>query len=223
MEIPLLYIINCNNNGRKERMENRMKTLNLNFEIVKGIEKDDLFLPQKVSTLPTAIMLSHLKAIRKFVQSGEEIGIIGEDDIHLKKTFPDDILAVTEKFKKMQLDVLLLGYLINFDIRPYYNFQLIEKMDPYSYHEYPDDLWGAQLYMISRKYGQYLLDKYNLEYLLSNTDKNFSSDWIITKDGKRAAIYPMLAIEEGNTASDIPMYMDYHSSCRNFNLTPDFL
>jgi hypothetical protein len=67
---------------------------------------------------------------------------------------------------------------------------------------YPNDSWGTQMYMISRKQCIYLLDKYTNGYLersLENPEMiPFSADWTITKEGKRALLYPLRVIENGS-------------------------
>jgi hypothetical protein len=66
---------------------------------------------------------------------------------------------------------------------------------------YPDNTWGAQMYMISKKQCKYLLNKYTNGYLetsIKNPDITpFAADWIITKQGKRALLYPLRVIENG--------------------------
>jgi len=135
---------------------------------------------------------------------------------------------IIEDFKLMNLDVLLLGYLVSFEIKSHYsNFEL-KSYDPtlnYVYHNYPDDLWGGQMFMFSRKHAKYLLEKYTIEYanksLVDNTLPPFSGDFTLTKQGNRALIYPMIAVE---TADKI--YSDYdqnifHKNCNKQNYDPN--
>ena len=50
------------------------------------------------------------------------------------------------------------------------------------------------MYILSRKHAKYLLDKYYKNY--ADEDNDFISDIIITKDGNRALISPVLSVEE---------------------------
>jgi len=47
-------------------------------------------------------------------------------------------------------------------------------------------------------------------------DNPWSPDWIITKNGKRAMYYPMLAVEEGETSCSCECGDKiYHRDCKN--------
>jgi hypothetical protein len=75
---------------------------------------------------------------------------------------------------------------------------------------------GAQMYMLTRKYAKYLLDHFPIEWKLKNINNPWSPDWIITKNGKRAMIYPMLAVEEGETSCGCECGDKiYHRDCKN--------
>ena len=50
------------------------------------------------------------------------------------------------------------------------------------------------MYILNRKHAKYLIDKYYKNYADENSD--FIADIIITKDGNRALISPVLAVEE---------------------------
>jgi hypothetical protein len=60
-------------------------------------------------------------------------------------------------------------------------------------------LLGSQMYVVSRKWTEHLVDKYTVEYAEEHPDLPHNPDWIITKMGHRAMVYPMLAMEEGDT------------------------
>jgi len=113
----------------------------------------------------------------------------------------------------LKLDVLLLGYLITFPISQHYQeFQLKNNISTFTenfsfnYHEFNNDIWGTQMYMISRENAKKILDKYYVGYLEKIvTDSSltpFSADWTITKDGNRALLYPLLVIEDGKNIYD---------------------
>ena len=78
------------------------------------------------------------------------------------------------------------------------------------------------MYLITRNYAKFLLDNYYYDYsdktLNDNSIKQFSADWIITKNGNRALIYPMLAVEDGNANSGHYGQDKFHIDCHNFNI-----
>lgn len=97
---------------------------------------------------------------------------------------------------------------------------MVDRTDKYVFHRYSNDLWGTQMYMISREYAKYLLEAYTLQYAIDNISKPYSSDWIITKNGNRAMIYPMIAVEEGPVTSDCEPQSEFHKRCHFVNYDP---
>jgi hypothetical protein len=73
---------------------------------------------------------------------------------------------------------------------------------PYQYHHYPFDLWGTQMYVLSRKYAKNVIDTYSDIFAyaekaeIDKTMHPLSADWTITKNGNRALLFPMLAFEK---------------------------
>lgn len=218
--IPI-YIINFHNDERKQRMISRFKTFNIEPIFVNEIGIDDNRLNQDITrNRVCAIMLQHLDAIKHFYDhTNASHCIVCEDDIHISKDFADKIKIIEHKFDQLQLDVLLLGYLLPYKIdmnsslhQKYYT--VIGHIPDSVFHRYPDDLWGCQMYMISRKYAKYLLDTYTVQYAIEHKIlDHYNPDWIITKNGQRAIIYPMLAVEEGINNSNDDYQVDYHRRC----------
>ena len=73
------------------------------------------------------------------------------------------------------------------------------------------------MYLISRAYAKFLLDKYTIEFALNNLDKPYSPDWVITKNGNKAMLYPMIAVEEGNTKTSHEGQNNFHKRCFEAN------
>jgi len=74
------------------------------------------------------------------------------------------------------------------------------------------------MYMISRDYAKIILESFTLDYAYDNMDdKPFSSDWVITKNGNRALIYPMIAVEEGINISGDYYQEIFHKKCYDVN------
>jgi hypothetical protein len=126
---------------------------------------------------------------------------------------------VIRQFERQSLDFLQLSYLW-----PYHSFDntyfplLEQKQDEWSIFQlrrYPDDLWGAHMYMISRKHAEKMLNRYTDKYAIScvGTPHPFCTDWQFTKWGNRALLYPMIGVEEGEVKTDHVGQSDFHKEC----------
>lgn len=213
MDIPI-YVINFNDEVRKQKMIERFNTIGLNLIFTQPVYQSDprLNVDIQIEKRTCAIMLQHLDAIRDFYDNSKsEYCIVCEDDIMISKNFKNDLPLIIDNFKKLDLDILLLGYLLHASVyNPY--FDCIKQLS-YSFHPFPNDLWGSQMYLLSRRHAKYILEKYTIEWACSNLDKPYSPDWTITKEGNRALIYPMLALEEGSTKTDDTSQIDFHNKC----------
>lgn len=222
------YVINYKNDERRNRMKKRFDHFGIDPCFPEGVETTDTRLmntPTGMDKRIWAIMLQHLDAIRHFYeQSDLPYCVVCEDDIHISRNYLTDLTQIVPKFEQLQLDMLLMGCLLPYKIdmntclhQQYY--VIIDHSDKFVYHRFPNDLWGCQMYMISRKYAKYLLDTFNVQYAIENIDKPYNPDWIITKNGNRAMIYPMLAVEEGVNVSNCQFQIDYHMQCYLLNYT----
>lgn len=202
------YCLNYQNNEiRKKKIEEKGEYFQIPIIFYTGVKRDDeriCFVEHENTQRTASICYGHLDMLKHFVENSKnEIAIIMEDDIMIRKTFLEDIQKVLEIFIEQQYDVFLLGYLCYNPIDTYSNFlQLHTKYsnNDFKIMGYPDSTWGAQMYMISKTQCKYLLDKYYNGYLsksLSDTSLTpFSADWTITKEGKRALLYPQRVIEQ---------------------------
>jgi GR25 family glycosyltransferase involved in LPS biosynthesis len=156
-----------------------------------------------------SIMYGHLDMLRLFAESNKEFGIFCEDDIIVRNDFTTHLTSIVAHFKELQLDVLLLGNICsNPDFRYCSNFpelHITHDTASYPFHYYAYDsnpesaVWGTQMYMLHKHQAKYLLHKYSTEYadraLRDSGITPFSADWTITKEGTKATIYPLVAIE----------------------------
>lgn len=223
----LIYFscLNYNNVDRKTAMEERFKQLNITCTMYKGVnpEEDKRFisLPSHANKRVISCMYGHLDMIHAFYYTTDKkYGIFCEDDIYLHKDFSARLFDIIHNdMDEMKIDILLLGYLFPSKI------DNIEKnTKPYNYYHYGDDLWGAQMYLLTREYAKFVLDKYSESYLektlIDSTLTPFSADWTITKNGKRFMVYPMLAVEDGKYKSG-DYYQDmFHTNCHVNNYIP---
>ena len=213
-----IYVINFNDDIRKERMIQRFNTMNIELKFTPPVYQIDpripLYADPKVEKRTWAIMLQHLDSIKDFYNNTNSSHcIVCEDDIMISKNFKNDLPNILQNFEHLKLDILLLGYLLPFKLNenPYF------KPKSYQYYNYPDDLWGSQMYLISRAYAKFLLDKYTIEFALNNLDKPYSPDWVITKNGNKSMLYPMIAVEEGNTKTSHEGQNNFHKRCFEAN------
>jgi len=213
------YCLSFNNEERKSKMSNRFTKFDIDCKFFYGIQYDDERFVDTNYKREWCMTLGHLDIINDFYyNSNKRFAVICEDDIYLHINFKNIFNKVLCDFYILNLDVLLLGYLLPYKLGKeelFTNFKLKKSMpkDSYfKYHDYPETLNGTHMYMITKKYAKHLLDNYYNHYSIIN-DKYFTPDKILIKDGNRALIYPMLAIEE-------PEQKDlYHQLCHNIHYT----
>lgn len=214
------YCLSYNNKERKTNMVERFKTFDIDCRFYSGVNYDDKRIPNNINNIYKRLCrmtYGHLDIIHDFYYSSDtKYAVICEDDIHFHKDFKELFNKVFLDFNMLNLDVLLLGYLLPYKIgneNVLTNFTLKKPMSKetyFKYHDYPDYLSGTHMYMISKKYARYLLKTYYRNYL-EKGDKHFTPDKILIKDCNKALIYPMLAIEN-DEQEDL-----YHQLCHNIH------
>lgn len=220
----VFYMINFNDENRKKRMIDRFEYLNLDLQFVNPVYDND---PRLTGTnlykRTSSIMLQHLDSIRHFYENtSSKYCVVCEDDIFISKNLASDLPDIINNFEYLQLDVLLLGYLFPYDLHGNWHFPVLKDTKNYCFHGYPDDIWGSQMYMISRKHAKYLLDTFTIDFAIQNLEKiHYNPDWTITKYGKRSLISPMLAVEEGDEKSGHYGQSDFHKQCFEHNYNND--
>ena len=219
--IPI-YVINYNDDDRRERMITRFKTIGLYLHFVDPVTQNDERLEHVVYKRTSSIMLQHLDSIRHFYNNTSASHcIVCEDDINISKYLTLDLPEILKHFDEQELDILLLGYLWPYSIEYNLHFPVLKENVSernYNFCGYPDDLWGSQMYIISRKYAKDLLDKFTIDYCIEkDSTYPFNPDWTITKNGKRAIISPMIAVEEGDSKSDHHGQNEFHRQCHSTN------
>jgi hypothetical protein len=222
------YTFSFHNPERKQRMTERFEKEGLTLEFVDPVEADDArVIPAPNNQKRTwAIMFNHLDMLKAFLESDAEYGVFCEDDIYIRKGFHTYIDTLVHNYKKYELEILLIGYLLphsSAEIKVHPDFKLMDSQ--LLFLKYTDDLWGSQMYMLDRQTASNFLRIYNVEYALkSERNPNipyFSPDWTLTKVGKRAIVYPMLAVEEGAVVTSHGGQASFHQRCTAFNYNPD--
>lgn len=220
--MTIFYMINFNDEERKKRMIHRFKLINLNLQFVNPVYDNDPRLENtNLYKRTSSIMLQHLDSIRHFYENtSADHCVVCEDDIFISKNLSRDLPEIVETFRELNLDVLLLGYLFPYPLHGNWHFPVLKDTQKYCYHGFPDDMWGSQMYMISRNHAKYLLDTFTIEFAIQHLEKiHYNPDWTVTKYGKRACIKPMIAVEEGDEKSGHGGQSDFHRTCfeENFN------
>ena len=229
MDRTKFYCLNYNNEQRKKDMQRRFETLKIKCIFSKGVDFADERISRYSELLDDATkrvwscMYGHLDMIHDFYyNTKKDYGIFCEDDIYLHKNLTNYWPRICLDFSSLKLDVLLLGYLLHTDPNDSEDFtmqRLFINGSPFTFYSFPDNVWGTQMYMLSRDHAKYLLDKYGSHSGYAErtiNDKSitpFSADWTLTKEGKRCIINPIIVVEDNNTNYDNEGQGAFHKKC----------
>ena len=231
-----IYCLSYNNSERKQSMKTRFEKLKANYIFYDGVNFTDPRIHKESYKQCWSCMYGHLDMIKLFYNDpNTNFGVFCEDDIIIHKDFVELMPKIIQDFTYLNLDVLLLGYLIGFKIDKHNpDFTLKNNdvnSDKYNYYNYPNELWGAQMYMLSKENAGKILEKYDqnnnyaIKTLVDKSMTPFSADWTITKDGNRALIYPCIAVENGDINiihyGDCYGQYNFHKICHEINYDPN--
>lgn len=201
---------------RASRMDRRFARvgLSVNWE-ADLLTVDDPRNPER--SVPYAVMKGHLGALRSFLRTGRSHGVICEDDVLIRRSFPEDLELAIAGFESLGLDVLLLGYLLDYSpVTLHGNHQCVGP--PFLFLSYGEDLWGSEMYLVSRDSAGAILEAFDDRAKVAGP---YSPDWTITKFGRRACVYPMLAVEEGDSPRGSESHAAYHRACHLAQFDPE--
>ncbi len=168
-----------------------------------------------------AVTWGHLKMIQAFVDDPEaEYGVFMEDDVHIRRDIATFVPELVALYKRHALDVMLLGYLqptppISVQANMSYNV----LGTPLTLLTYGDNHWGAQMYMMDKRWATDTLTAC-AGGANGMGGCPFNPDWIMTKRGRRAMCWPMMAVEEGAITTDHAGQIAYHRRCKEANFDP---
>lgn len=229
-----IYVVSFNDDERRKRMDERFRKNELYAHYVKPVYTSDARISKydinDAERRNWSIFFQHADSWKQFYEeTSADYCIVCEDDVYISNRFKEQMPEVIRQFETQSLDILLLSYLW-----PYSNFDenyfplLTSDSNSYSWplsfqlRKYPDDLWGAHMYMISRKHVNEMLKRYTDEYAIScvGTQNPFCTDWQFTKWGNRAILCPMIGVEEGEVKTDHVGQSNFHKECTRAHYSP---
>ena len=225
-DIYNIYCLSYKNQERYESMKTRFKQLHIPIYFYEGVGMDDPRISpyDKHIVSSWCCMYGHLDMIYKFYhETDKEFGIFCEDDIYIHKDLSSLLPNIINEFKQLNLDVLCLGYLMTNAVTTHPStYPFLSSCGSRNIYNYDENLWGTQMYMISRNYAKVLLDTYYHDYAVRSLTEHlthFSADWTITKLGKRGLLYPMVAVEDGKKTYDNSGQHNFHKNVfiHNYN------
>ena len=219
---------------RKQKMVEKLEFFQIPITFYTGVRREDTrirFLENDSIRRTASICYGHLDMLSHFVNhSTKDIAIIMEDDILIKNTFVEDMQKAVDVVQRENIDLLLIGYLCSNPIHTYSNFPEIStkySTPEFMIMEYPDNTWGAQMYMITRGQARSLIEKYANGYLEKSLENSgmipFSADWLLTKNGKRALLYPLRVIENGSMQYEDEGQEQCRKLCAKFTSNAGFI
>lgn len=227
-----IYIVNYKDDERKQKMINRVKTVGLDAHFVAPVSTTDPRIGEQPITdfekRNWSIFFQHVDCMRSFLEDTTyDYCIVCEDDVVLSRELKFEIPTAIQLYEETGLDMLLLSYLWPFDVAEDHYFPVLKRFQTYnkSYkiQGYPEDLWGAHMYMFSRAHAKTMVERYTPEYALAEQQagRPFCTDWQFTKFGSRGLIVPMLGLEEGEVKTDHQGQIDFHRAVFNYHYRED--
>lgn len=238
LELPIFYCLSVRGSDRRARMLDRFSFQNLEFEFQDVIPIDSPLIDYYLKDRPeknnehgrrlASMTIGWLSMIKNFISTGKPYGIFCEDDIHLRKGLKQDMPKIISTIDQLKVKpkIVLLGYLSILKDLPFPEYQgglgFIKCLNgKYKLLEYPDDVWGAQMLLLSRDNAMNLLEKYDRPFHLSFIGKSFAGDCSFVKDQPRCLLTPMLAVEEGLVTTTDPGQIQFHKLCHDINFNKD--
>lgn len=157
LNLPV-YVINLERStGRRQLMQEQATFLNVVFHFVTAIDymnlqqqDKDVFqvddtsitVHGKITSRELACTLSHLKAIKEAYNAKHEYAVISEDDVSwvLAPHWPTDLVTLSQQMQHQGANIMSL---FNHGHPPFQHHPLVRHQ--------PQNIWGAQAYIISRQ------------------------------------------------------------------------
>lgn len=166
-----------------------------------------------------SVMQGHMCMLETYVQEGTApYVLIMEDDILIRRDVNDHLPKIMHDFDLCGLDLLMLGYLTPEPVHIMHTkYPIINQV--FTLHTYPFNVYGTQMYVLTRSHAEWLVRNFGYEsgwhQSVLPTSQSYAADWLITKTGKTACVYPMLAVEQsgGGTSYKDQEQTEFHDLC----------
>jgi len=219
-----IFVVNYNDEERRGHMIRRANEVGVDLHFADPVSTED----PRINDQPItpfekrnwSIFFQHVDCMRDFYEkTTDDYCIVCEDDVVFSRELKERMPQVIQMAKDANQDILLLSYLWPYEMTETHYFPVKSQSEPFKIHGYPDDLWGAHMYMLSREHAKRLVDKFTPEYELKETQegRHFCTDWQITKCGERGLLYPMMGLEEGEVKTDHQGQIDFHRAVFQFH------
>lgn len=225
-----VYIVNFQDDYRKNRMIERFAHIGMTPHFVDPVYTSD----ERIANQPItesdkrtwSVFFQHVDSMKHFLNhSDADYCIICEDDVYISKELKNQLPEIIELYNKANLDIILLSYLWPYKIQNNGDafFKIKNSTEKFEVFTYPDDLWGAHMYMFSLKHARKMVQRFTVDFALRSlqTDLPFCSDWNITKFGERGILVPMVGVEEGDVKTDHGGQIAFHRHCFEANFNPE--
>ena len=199
---------------KRENMKQQFQKLNINCKFHNGVSHDTAIINKIKNNIVKknlSMVYGYLEIMHHFInKSNATYAIICEDDICIHKDFLQIIYQVKKDFKRLELNLLLLGYMIPYQLTPdlsiFYKKIYANRDIKSFYYKYPDCMNGTQMFMITKEHAKYLFDLYNQKHknIFAN---NCLTDTIILQHSSSVLLYPMVAVENDEQTDP------YHKLC----------
>ena len=217
------YFTSYRNPRRREAILERFTKEGIDIEEIPCAEHDEPRVKELSNNMKAnSIFYSQLNEIESFYASGADYGVFCEDDILIKKGLRAYISLVAQKMKENKYDVVLLGYLLNFNIIGVQTYEKYKYSDGVFFLTPPEDLWGAQMYILSKNHAGKLLEEIKDIDKCKEKYNIIATDWVMTKSGNYKIIYPPLAIEDCVDKIDHAGQQAFHEACHRFFMNDTF-
>lgn len=234
LETPRFYTFSFHNPERAARMAARFAKIGLPLTFNPAVELDDPRIPNDLDRSEArvwSIMWGHLDVLRAFVEKADDniqYVVVCEDDVYIRRDLPRLLPLLTGACMSYGLDVLIMGYLQPYppvEVRLRERFSPIPDVPQLSFLNYHDEIWGAQMYMMSKAHARDTLNYFTEDYAKRSRIPGsgcapFAADWTLTKRGRRALVYPMIAVEESQPHAFSGGHHEFHKRCRDANYDP---
>jgi len=225
------YCLTYKSPTKRMHMMHKFEKLGWHVRMMEGVDVQDSVRAPSAQQISEAIpkcrwdphawsvMQGHMCMLETYVQEGTApYVLIMEDDILIRSDINDHLPKIMWDFEMCGLDLCMLGYLTPDPLHVMeHKFPIINQV--FSFHTYPFHVYGTQMYVVKRHHAEWLVHNFGYysgwheQVLLS--DQPYNADWVITKMGKTACVYPMLAVEQsgGGVSYQDQDQQEFHAMC----------